>query len=249
MRCASTRSPTRPMSGWLLLQLLREQGRDRRRGRRGRGLRARRRDRRRHIRLDDAAEVMAVAHRTIIDRAAAEPTLGWLLVRLELSHDVVSTALGPTRCAICSAGSQTAASTRATSSRRSRPRRRPPGRRARRSPWRAGDEPAVAHATVALQLLGSRRMRRARSHGARYRAPSVCSDQRRSTTRNRVTTAGSSSATSKCGRPSSSRNSALVQNASCAARHSATDVKPSPRRGPSADRPHRRSPRRRARPR
>ncbi len=43
----------------------------------------------------DAAEVMAIAHRTIIQQAAADPTVGWLLVRLELSHDLVSTALGP----------------------------------------------------------------------------------------------------------------------------------------------------------
>jgi AcrR family transcriptional regulator len=45
--------------------------------------------------LDDAAHVIAVAHRTIINRAASDPTVGWLMVRLELSHDVVSTALGP----------------------------------------------------------------------------------------------------------------------------------------------------------
>lgn len=45
--------------------------------------------------LPDAAEVQAVAHRAIIARAAAEPTVGWLMVRLELSHDLVSTALGP----------------------------------------------------------------------------------------------------------------------------------------------------------
>lgn len=45
--------------------------------------------------LPDAAEVQAVAHRTIIDQAAADPTVGWLMIRLELSHDLVSTALGP----------------------------------------------------------------------------------------------------------------------------------------------------------
>lgn len=45
--------------------------------------------------LDDAAQVMAVAHRTVMMHAAADPTLGWLLIRLELSHDVVTTALGP----------------------------------------------------------------------------------------------------------------------------------------------------------
>lgn len=45
--------------------------------------------------LPDAAEVMAVAHRTIIGKAAEDPTIGWLMVRLELTHDLVSTALGP----------------------------------------------------------------------------------------------------------------------------------------------------------
>lgn len=45
--------------------------------------------------LPDAAEVQAVAHRTVIDAAAADPTVGWLMVRLELSHEVVSRALGP----------------------------------------------------------------------------------------------------------------------------------------------------------
>lgn len=44
---------------------------------------------------DDAAEVVATAHRTILRRAVEDPTLGWLLVRLELSHDLVSVALGP----------------------------------------------------------------------------------------------------------------------------------------------------------
>lgn len=45
--------------------------------------------------LPDAAEVMAAAHRTIIARAAEAPAMGWLMIRLELTHDVVSTALGP----------------------------------------------------------------------------------------------------------------------------------------------------------
>lgn len=45
--------------------------------------------------LPDAAQVLAVAHRTLIQQAAADPTMGWLLIRLELSHNLVSTALGP----------------------------------------------------------------------------------------------------------------------------------------------------------
>jgi AcrR family transcriptional regulator len=45
--------------------------------------------------LADPAEVLSIAHRSIIRRAAADPAAGWLLVRLELSHDLVSRALGP----------------------------------------------------------------------------------------------------------------------------------------------------------
>lgn len=45
--------------------------------------------------LDDAAEVVAIGHRTIIQRAADDPIVGWLMLRLEMSHDLVSTALGP----------------------------------------------------------------------------------------------------------------------------------------------------------
>lgn len=48
--------------------------------------------------FDDPAEVMSIAHRTIIRQAVADPTRGWLMVRLELSHDLVSVTLGP--CAI-----------------------------------------------------------------------------------------------------------------------------------------------------
>jgi AcrR family transcriptional regulator len=45
--------------------------------------------------LDDAAEVVAVAHRTLVQRAADDPDLGWLLVRLEVSHELVMAALAP----------------------------------------------------------------------------------------------------------------------------------------------------------
>lgn len=45
--------------------------------------------------LDDPAEVVAVAHRSIIRRAAEEPDFGWLLVRLHVTHDVVVAAFGP----------------------------------------------------------------------------------------------------------------------------------------------------------
>lgn len=45
--------------------------------------------------LDDAAEVVAVAHRTIVERCAADPRLGWLLVRLDVTHDLALQALAP----------------------------------------------------------------------------------------------------------------------------------------------------------
>lgn len=45
--------------------------------------------------LPDAAEVVSTAHRAIVAHAAADPDLGWLLIRLELSHDLASRALGP----------------------------------------------------------------------------------------------------------------------------------------------------------
>ena len=45
--------------------------------------------------LDDPAEVVAVAHRSLIRRAARDPDWGWLLVRLEISHDLAFAALGP----------------------------------------------------------------------------------------------------------------------------------------------------------
>jgi AcrR family transcriptional regulator len=45
--------------------------------------------------LDDPAEVVAVAHRSLLHRAAEEHDWGWLLVRLEISHDLAFAALGP----------------------------------------------------------------------------------------------------------------------------------------------------------
>jgi AcrR family transcriptional regulator len=45
--------------------------------------------------LDDPAEVVAVAHRSLIRHAADDPEWGWLLVRLEISHDLAFAALGP----------------------------------------------------------------------------------------------------------------------------------------------------------
>lgn len=44
--------------------------------------------------LDDPAEVVAVAHRVLVGRAEADRELGWLLVRLELTHDLATTGLG-----------------------------------------------------------------------------------------------------------------------------------------------------------
>lgn len=45
--------------------------------------------------IEDPAEVVAVAHRTLIRRAAEDPEWGWLLVRLELTHELAFAALGP----------------------------------------------------------------------------------------------------------------------------------------------------------
>ena len=45
--------------------------------------------------LDDPAEVVAVAHRSLIGLAADDPEWGWLLVRLEISHDLAFATLGP----------------------------------------------------------------------------------------------------------------------------------------------------------
>jgi len=44
--------------------------------------------------IDDPAEVVALAHRSLVERAATDPEWGWLLVRLDLSHDVMLSALG-----------------------------------------------------------------------------------------------------------------------------------------------------------
>lgn len=44
---------------------------------------------------EDVAEVVAVAHRLLLARVAQDPELGWLLVRLEITHGLASAALGP----------------------------------------------------------------------------------------------------------------------------------------------------------
>jgi AcrR family transcriptional regulator len=45
--------------------------------------------------IEDAAEVVAVAHRSLVERAATDPEWGWLLVRLDVTHDIAYSALGP----------------------------------------------------------------------------------------------------------------------------------------------------------
>jgi AcrR family transcriptional regulator len=45
--------------------------------------------------LDDPAEVVAVAHRYFVDLARSNPDWAWLLVRLDISHQVILRALGP----------------------------------------------------------------------------------------------------------------------------------------------------------
>lgn len=45
--------------------------------------------------LDDPAEVVAVAHRYFVRLARSDPVWGWLLVHLDVSHEVMTAALGP----------------------------------------------------------------------------------------------------------------------------------------------------------
>lgn len=45
--------------------------------------------------VEDPAEVVSVAHRTLVRVAAADHDFGWLLVRLDVTHDLVTVALGP----------------------------------------------------------------------------------------------------------------------------------------------------------
>ncbi len=44
--------------------------------------------------VDDPAEIVSLAHRTLVRAAAADPEFGWLLIRLEVTHDLTSAALG-----------------------------------------------------------------------------------------------------------------------------------------------------------
>jgi AcrR family transcriptional regulator len=44
--------------------------------------------------LDDPAEVVAVAHRHFIAQTQTNPEIGWLLVRLDASHRILTDALG-----------------------------------------------------------------------------------------------------------------------------------------------------------
>ncbi len=68
--------------------------------------------------LADAAEVVATAHRTIIERAIEDPNLGWLMVRLEVSHDIVSRSLAPFAARDLQRGVDAGASTSRTPGRR-----------------------------------------------------------------------------------------------------------------------------------
>jgi len=45
--------------------------------------------------LDDPAETISVAHRSFVRRARSDPDWAWLLVRLDVSHNVLLAALGP----------------------------------------------------------------------------------------------------------------------------------------------------------
>ena len=43
--------------------------------------------------IEDPAEVVAVGHRALVELAAADPEWAWLLVRLDVSHDIALNAL------------------------------------------------------------------------------------------------------------------------------------------------------------
>jgi AcrR family transcriptional regulator len=45
--------------------------------------------------LDDPAETVAVAHRYFVNLAHTDPNWAWLLIRLDLSHNITLAALGP----------------------------------------------------------------------------------------------------------------------------------------------------------
>ena len=45
--------------------------------------------------IEDPAEVVSVAHRSFVRRARSDPDWAWLLVRLDVSHNVLLAALGP----------------------------------------------------------------------------------------------------------------------------------------------------------
>jgi AcrR family transcriptional regulator len=45
--------------------------------------------------LEDPAEIISAAHRTFVRRAGTDPDWGWLLVRLNVSHNAVVAALEP----------------------------------------------------------------------------------------------------------------------------------------------------------
>ena len=46
-------------------------------------------------RLEDPAEVVSAAHRYFVNLARTDPDWAWLLVRLDVSHNIVLSALGP----------------------------------------------------------------------------------------------------------------------------------------------------------
>jgi AcrR family transcriptional regulator len=45
--------------------------------------------------LEDPAEIISAAHRTFVRRTSSDPDWGWLLVRLNVSHNAVLAALEP----------------------------------------------------------------------------------------------------------------------------------------------------------
>jgi AcrR family transcriptional regulator len=73
--------------------------------------------------LDDPAEIISAAHSSFVRRARDDPDWSWLLVRLDVSHNILHAALGPY------SDSSAFPAMKRRRSRGARCRRRPDGRR------------------------------------------------------------------------------------------------------------------------
>ena len=60
--------------------------------------------------LDDPAEIISAAHRTFVRRARNDPDWSWLLVRLDVSHNICTPRSDPTPVVTCGPASDAPAS-------------------------------------------------------------------------------------------------------------------------------------------